>query len=222
MKTVQFLSEKYDEFLNRINILERERNSYLERINSLQSKVDLLERTSRASMIEIRNVPKQEAENKTTLSNIVKTVGEVLSYPIADSDIRDVIRTMPKKNDQNASPILVEFTTVNMKDNVIKKTREFNKKHKTNKINTTHLKLAGLPKPIYIAESLTTSAKQIYYHARQMVSNKEIHSSWTSFGRIFIKTTDSSKPLRIDNLENLRKFRKEFEETVMKQSNNSE
>ncbi|CAB3224311.1 unnamed protein product [Arctia plantaginis] len=96
-------------------------------------------------MIDLRNIPIQQSENKLTLRKIVKTVGDLLAQPISECDIRDVlvIRNKPKNKDQNTSPILVEFTTVSIKDNLIKNTRDYNKQHTVNKINTSNLKLPG-------------------------------------------------------------------------------
>ncbi|PZC70403.1 hypothetical protein B5X24_HaOG216501, partial [Helicoverpa armigera] len=66
-RSVELMSDKYDEFLSRISTLEAEKKEDKRLIRQLEDKIELLERTSRATGIEIRNVPKIDSETKDDL-----------------------------------------------------------------------------------------------------------------------------------------------------------
>lgn len=202
--SVDFLSSKYDEVLERMHCLEQKNKSYELKINSLESKVELLERNSRSAMLELRNIPKQQSENKTVLSSIVKKIGEVIQQPIQDSDIQDVYRLKTMKEANNH--IVVNFTTIERKYGFIKQSRYFNTANKDAKLSTSHLTLPGPGRPIYIDESLTPFARRLSFLARQYVKDHNYHSSWSSYGKIFLRKSQDSPPLRIDSEEDLKKL----------------
>lgn len=201
-KSVEFLSARYDDVLEKMAQLELQNKSYEVKIDSLESKIEQLERNSRSSSVEIRNIPKQTSENKTILSSLVKKVGEVIEHPISDIDIQDVYRL--KTKNETGNHIVVKFATTISKDGFIKQCRTFNKTAKNNKLNTSHLKLPGSPKPIFIDESLTSLGRRLAYMARQCVKENHYHSTWTSYGKIFIKKSQDSLALRIDCEQDLR------------------
>lgn len=95
-KSLDFLSSKYDEVIEKMHKLEQSNKSYELRIESLQSKIEQLERNARGAMVEIKNIPKQDLENKQVLSSIVKKVGEVIQQQISTLDIQDVYRIKTK------------------------------------------------------------------------------------------------------------------------------
>lgn len=204
-KSMEFLSSKYDEVLEKMLKLEEKNKCYERKIESLESKIELLERNSRSSIVEIRNIPKQDPENKTLLCALVQKVGDVISQPLTKSDIHDVYRLKTKK-ESNCNNIVVNFTTTLCKDGFIKQSRNYNKMHRDNKLNTSHLQLPGPLKPIFIDESLTSLGRRLAYLARQFIAEHKYHSTWTSYGKIFIKKTHDSPALRVDCEQDLEKL----------------
>lgn len=203
-KSLDFLSFKYDDKLENMVKLEQKNKDYELKISELEMKVEQLERNSRASTIEIRNVPKQPPENKTSLRIIVKQIGETIDQPVLDSDIQDIFRLRTKKETSNH--IVVNFTTTATKDGFIKQCRNFNKANKDSKHNTSHLSgLSGPPQPIFIDESLTSLGRKLFFPARQFVRDNRYHSTWTSYGKVFIRKTQDSPAIRIDGEEDLKK-----------------
>ncbi|KAL4708075.1 hypothetical protein ACJJTC_009854 [Scirpophaga incertulas] len=93
--------------LVRMQKIEDENSMYKKQINSLEAKVDMLERHSRSTSIEIRNLPKIDSENKDSLFALTKDIGNAIGIQpsIDPSEIRGIYRTKPKlvKNKKNAA-----------------------------------------------------------------------------------------------------------------------
>ncbi|KAG7312863.1 hypothetical protein JYU34_001244 [Plutella xylostella] len=203
--SIEFLSSKYDDAMERILTLEQKNKAYETKIGNLESKIEQLERNSRSSMIEIRNIPKQTPENKTALRTLVKKVGEIIEQPVSDSDIQDVYRIKSKKESSNH--IVVNFTTTTCKDGFIGNCRSFNKANKEKKLSTSHLKLSGPSKPIFIDESLTSYGRRLAFLARQL-AHENHYSTWTSYGKVYIRKTTDSPAVRIDSEQDLNQIEK--------------
>lgn len=203
-KSMEFISKQYDDFLVRMDCLERENVAYKKRIETLEYKIEDLERSSRSSTIELRNIPKQNPESKETLRNLVKKVGDVINQPITDTDINEIFRLKTKKESNNH--IIVQLSSTNMKETVIRKCRYFNKENIQNKLNTTHLQISGTPQPIYIDESLTAKAKRLRYLVREFTKAHNYHSFWTSYGKVYMREKEGSPVIRVDCEEDLQKL----------------
>ncbi|CAG5031000.1 unnamed protein product [Parnassius apollo] len=81
-KSIEFLAQKYDELTQKVGSLENENKHQLEYINSLESKIDILERNSKATTVEIRNIPLNQKETKDDLLKIVQEAGNLINLPI--------------------------------------------------------------------------------------------------------------------------------------------
>lgn len=206
-KSVEFLSQKYDEFVSKVDCLEKETLDYKKLVHTLESKIELMERNSRASIIEIKNIPAQQAESSDILRNIVKDIGSTIGQPIIDSDVQQIYRLKTKQEKTNH--LVVKFNNTSLKDSIIKKVRQFNKENKENKLNTSHIHLptqGNQRQPIYIDEALTSKARRLRFLAKELVTNKQLHSSWTAYGKVFVRKTENSTPTRIEEEEELRNF----------------
>lgn len=94
--------------MEKMTRLEQKNKTYELKIETLEGKVEHLERNSRASSIEIRNIARQPSENKAVLSSLIKVVGEVVQHPISDPDIQDIYH-LRTKNEAN-NHIVVKFS----------------------------------------------------------------------------------------------------------------
>ncbi|CAG5024032.1 unnamed protein product [Parnassius apollo] len=159
-KSVDTMSSKYDEFLSRISVLEAEKRQDRYIIQQLQEKIENMERKSRFSGIEIRNIPKNNEESKENLCSTVKKLRECLNVNLQDSDIKDVYRTNFKTGTR---PIIVEFNSVIIKEKMLHEVQKINKtKPKNEKLNTSHLNYSQKNIPIYVTETLTQNTQCIY------------------------------------------------------------
>lgn len=201
IQSIQHMSDKYDDVLSKLQQTKEENTVLKIHIKKMEQKIDLLERNSKASSLELRNVPESQSESKAALINIVKNVGDVLNVEVLDKDIRNIYR--PKKTQNKSTPIIVEFSTNYLKETIISASKTFNKNNKTNKLNTTHLKISGESKPIFIAESLTTYGKYLYYLAREYVKNTKDASCWTSYGKVYIRQREGGQSMLIAKEEDV-------------------
>ncbi|CAH0402611.1 unnamed protein product [Chilo suppressalis] len=203
-QTVKDISSKHEQLLTKLNILERENSVYKQKLNILENKLDTLERHTRCTTMEVRNIPKQEKETRAVLVSIIKQIGLQLNpdKSINDSDIRDIFRN-------KSEAVIVDFSTVSQKENLILQYKSFNKLRRQKKeplFNTEHINLLGSPCPIFVSEYLTTKARRLFYLARANVKNKKLAAAWTSYGKIYIKKEEDSPPIRIDDESDLPKL----------------
>ncbi|KAJ8719698.1 hypothetical protein PYW08_011873 [Mythimna loreyi] len=196
-KSIAFMSTEYDDMKLKFAKLEAERESDRRYINELEERVDRMERQLYATKIEIRNVPQKQEENKEDLRAIVIETAKVLGHSLKNDELNDVYRTKSNKND--SSPITADFVSAITKDIIIKKTRKFNNAHKQNKLSTSHLKIDGPSKPIYISEKLAPKEQRIYYLARHFADNHHFKYCWTSYGKVLLRKADGERHVIIKN-----------------------
>ena len=89
--SVELMSNKYDEFLSRITQLESESRVDKKTIEALEDKIEFLERKSRSTGIEIRNVPKKAGETKLDLCTILEQVGQTINAQVDRNCVKDII-----------------------------------------------------------------------------------------------------------------------------------
>lgn len=118
-KTVDIMSNRYDELLLLTNSLESENVELRKKISFLEGKIQSIEKASRKSSIEIRNIPKLHKESVQSLSNIVKDIGLAvgLEVPLQNSDIKQIYNA-------KSEAIVVEFTTTSNKASLISKLKK--------------------------------------------------------------------------------------------------
>lgn len=204
--SIDLISSKYDDFLSKISSLEKENKADKAKIKELEEKLENLERKTRGVGVEIRNLPKQTGETKESLQTEIIKLGKTLNVVMDVNSIKDIYRT---KSQDASNPVVIDFTTVLMKEKVLKAVKNFNKnKQKGNKLNTTHLNPKYQLKPLYVSESLTSKTRKLFYMARQFQASHGFNFCWTSNGIVYLKQHEGSSYVRINDfndLENLRK-----------------
>lgn len=203
-KSVDIITNQHEDMLMKICSLEKENNEYKKRVLILEHKIELLEKHTCNSSIEIRNVPKQANENKQLLANLVKNIGTALGSQstIVDSEIRDIYRS-------KTETIVVEFSSATRKESFVSDYKMLNKSSREKKgqhFSTAQINVPGPPRPIYISEFLTVKARRAFYVARENVKNKKLVATWTAFGKVYVKKTEGAEPLRIQGEEDLLKI----------------
>lgn len=203
--SMQMLSDKYDDIQKELSYVKQERREQLAYIKVLENRLENVERNSCAAKLEIRNVPNAPKETKDVLAKVVKDIGTVLDLKIENSEIKDVFRGFGKKD--TLKPILVEFTTVPRKEDFLKSVRKYNKDHPECKLNTSHLKLEGASKPIFIAETLTAKGNRLFFLARDFAKANKYNYCWTSYGKVYLRKIEGSPLIRINEEADLIKLR---------------
>ncbi|CAG9783337.1 unnamed protein product [Diatraea saccharalis] len=200
-KSLEFLSEKYDELIERINTLEQDKRHQRDYINTLETKIENLERNFKVKSIEIRNIPTKINETTEDLMKIVQKTGAVIDLKIEKNDICDIYRTNTKNITQK--PITVNFNSALTKEKFLKSVKKFNRDNRGSTLNTTQLKIDEESRPVFVSELLTAKAKRLFYLARDFAKSNQYSFCWTSHGRIFIRKNEGSPQVRIDGEDQL-------------------
>lgn len=203
-KSIDFFSTKYDALLDRLDKTERENDALKKRIFALENTVDVIERNARSAMLEIRNISNSDSENKISLTEIVKNIGNVVNQPINMEDIKDVHRLVSRNSD--SSPILVEFCSSTVKESVIKSVKTFNKTNQNSKLSTAHLQLKGPRRPVFVSDSLTSRSRHLFYLARDLAKRESFEGCWTAYGKIYVKKKTGMPATRIFSEDDLHKI----------------
>lgn len=188
-KSMDFITSQYEEMSLKINGLEQKTILQEEVISSLKNEVEHLQRESRKTCLELRNVPAEAGENKKTLSDSFVTLCKAMSVDTTPSEIKDIYR-IPGKREAN-KPVIIELATKEKKICVLKAAKEFNIQHRNAKLNASHLGLKQNT-PIYVSDHLTPLANRLFFLARDLVKSNIFKYCWSSNGKIFVKKTDDT------------------------------
>lgn len=188
-KSINFLSDKLDDIQSTISRLEEDRNILSGQISKIDDKCDAIERNSRKTSIQIRNVPKQQGETKEKLFSMVLKLSASIAVSMEKSELRDVFRVSSKPG-QATSTIIAEFSSTLTKGNFLtasKKHISSAMKYKTEQLNSAHLGLDGPKTEIYISEHLTPSVSRLYFLAREFRKTMGYEFCWTSNGLVYLR-----------------------------------
>lgn len=191
-KAMEFISDKYEEMRNHIEELKKEREDDKQMISNLEKQIHGLQQKSRSATIEIRNISHSEKENTSDLTAVVIEVGKTINLTIQPSDLRDVFRVPSRP--EKTGPIVAEFSSVQLKNNFLERTRNFNKSRQVGeKLNTQHVGRTGEKKPIYINEHLTPITRKLFYQSRQFAKQNGFNFCWSSNDKIYIRKDNDTK-----------------------------
>lgn len=197
--TIKFLDAKFDSLASKYEKLEKDSKEDRKYIKTLEETIERAERHSRATCLEIRNIPTQTAETKTNLVNTVINAGKALSLDLQPYEIKDVFRIKTKSPDNKT--IIVDLTSVITKDKIITAVRRFNKGQ--NKLTTEHLRIQGPAKPVFISENLTAKMKRVFFLTRDFAKTNDYKYCWVSHGRVYLRRRDGSPLILISGESDL-------------------
>uniref|UniRef100_A0A2A4IYB9 FP protein C-terminal domain-containing protein n=1 Tax=Heliothis virescens TaxID=7102 RepID=A0A2A4IYB9_HELVI len=208
--SLDFFNEKYEEMkllseekLSRIQALEKDNLQLQTSIHDVSRRLNLMEQNSRATNLEIQNVPENRSENLLTT---VLQLGNTTNSGVVEADIAHCTR-IAKKDTQTTRPrsILVKFNTPRIRDTFFAATIKYNKNNANNKLNTSHLGIASeIPVLIYVAEHLSVENKALHAATRLRGKSLGYNFVWVRNGRIFMKKDEQSDRIVITNQEQLK------------------
>lgn len=202
--SVEMMSHKYDDFLAQIKVLEQGRKEDKKLITQLEDRIEYMERKSKTTGLEMKNIPKMENETKDDLCKVVSNLGKAVNLDIDTSNIKDIYR-ITTKND--SKPIIVEFNSVILRDKILKQLKNFNRnKKKGEKLNTSHLKFKHPICPVYVTETLTSKTQKLFYQARALQKTQGFDYCWISHGVVYLRKNEKSSQIRVTTEGDLRKL----------------
>lgn len=189
--SIEFLSKKYDEINTKINKIEKEKKEHNLNIGQLEENIEVLEKKSKQSCLEIRNIPTKKSENKSQLLDLIQKLSLTLKVPVESYEIRDVYRTNAKP--EANKPICLEFTSVVLKEKFLQAFKSYNKEHRgIDRLSTKNLQLDFPSQPIYISEALTFKCKRLFYQAREFAKANNYRFCWTSHGKVYLRKQEGA------------------------------
>lgn len=210
IETVEHLSNDYMDLRRQLDVLEKERKENMDYIQTLENKLETLEKTQKNTCIEIKNIPLKPKETKQDLLNIINQISTSINLPIQTVNIRDAYRINTKTEDNK--PIIVDCNSVILKESILEYCKKFNNQHRDNKLNTSHLKISGPLKNIYISEHLTPKARRLFFLARDFAKTSDYKYCWTAGGKIYLRQREGLRSIRITTEADLVKLKVELKE----------
>lgn len=191
------LTVQNEELKHKIDLLEVQAKKDRDYITILEDKIEDLQRSSRKSNFEIKNVPKMANETQEDLIKMTLILSNEVGSNIVKTDISDIFRLQNKRNSSKSGPIIVELTSTIRKTDFLKKSRYFNRKH-NEKLCAKHLgfKTAEYT-PIYISDQLTTKGARLHFLARDLAKSNQYKYCWTAYGKVHVKKDDHSPTIII-------------------------
>lgn len=208
LKSIENLNKDYECIKHTLQKLESENSEQRNYILELEKQVVDLQRSSRSSCIEIRNVPANEKENTAHLiSTVQKICSTVLPSTNISCELRDAYR-LPGKKGTNR-PIVAEFHSVPLKTEILEATRTFNKGlPPSEKLNTGHIGVPGAPKAIYIDEHLPGSLRHLFYEARTFAKNYNYKYCWCRNNKIYLRKEEGTECVPVKTISCLKNLLK--------------
>lgn len=209
--SLQFISDKYDTVLEKLQTLEEDSMKDRKYIETLEDKIESLERKCKATGIEVRNVPRmteddKKPETKQEMCTIIKTIAKAVDIDLKDLDVKDIYRV--NSNKTTVKPIIVELNSVLMKENIIKAVKIFNKGRPIgDKLNSSHLKISGPPRPVFLSETLTFNTQKLFFMTREFARENQFSYCWTSRGLIYLRKADGQPLFRINSEADIHKIK---------------
>uniref|UniRef100_A0A8D9BUR7 FP protein C-terminal domain-containing protein n=1 Tax=Cacopsylla melanoneura TaxID=428564 RepID=A0A8D9BUR7_9HEMI len=192
---MQAMLEKQEEVITRQS----------EETRQLKIRVNELEQYSRRSNIQINNIPVVPDEKvETIVCEMAVAIGVPINFGV---DIQAAHR-VPTRG-KSAQPIVVKFSNRQLRNKFIAEA----KKHKLSCKDLNYTKQLPNEK-IYVNDHLSSDNKKLLYEARKCVKVKSAKSAWSSGGKIYIKRNDTSAPVLIRDLIDLKTFQSSFSSTV--------
>lgn len=210
-ESLQFMSDKYDDILIKVQQIEEERVEFKHKIEFLENKIESFERKFKSTGLEIRNLPRTSdnikiPESKQDMCILVKSLAKAVGETLLDDQIRDTYRINSSK-EQN-KPLIVELNSILVKEKMLTAIKSFNSdKPKGEKLNTTHLNVTGPPRPVYVAETLTSKTQKLFLSARELSKVTGYAFCWTSKGVVYMRKAPGLPQLRINSEADLQKIK---------------
>lgn len=199
-KNLEFMSLKYEDMRTKFDELEKERNEHIKYAHELEDRIEIFEKNSRSSSIEIKNIPKKQGESKLDLPKLTQCIGKALDLDIETSEIQDAYRVNVKSNGN--PPIVVKFTTVFRKEDFIRKAKRQIKDNPARL--SAQIRALGYPAAqIFVAEHLTAKTRRLFLLARDFAKSNEFQFCWCSYGRIFLRKKEGAPHMLVKDEKQL-------------------
>ncbi|VVC86431.1 unnamed protein product [Leptidea sinapis] len=127
-RSLEFINKQYEELRLKMITLEKENKANRSSILLLESKIQEMHRMTRSSTVEIRSVPEKNNESKEDLTTTVSDIAKTVNTKLQLVGLHDAYRSTGKPGSMRN--IIVDFTRVQDKYDLLASVRNFNKSRK--------------------------------------------------------------------------------------------
>ena len=208
------MGNKFDDLLESFRLLKEENqllkvenaqlksevselNAKLLKLDEEQENINLY---SRRDCLEFQGIPQQSEENTNEL---VKRVIDLVGVEISANDISTSHR-LPSRSSRNPPPIIVKLTRRCTRDKI------YQSKSNLRSYNSSSIGFTNSQNKLYINESLTPRAKELYYHVREFRKLHRFKYAWTKYGKSFLKKDDDSRAVSFGTAKDFDSFKIKF------------
>lgn len=202
---VKFTSDKMHDLEARIKRLEssvkrHDKNSTEEtrKISEISKDVEYIKEKNRRHNVEIQGIPQQPNETSLVLINYVTRAAFHFGIEIDKTNIRNIHR-IPTYNGNMPQPIIVSFTSIVLRDQLLQKVYD-NK----NGLTGENIDLPTKQR-IFIATHLTPQKKELFKKARDAKKKDGVAYVWERHGNILARATEVSATIKIKTEEDIEK-----------------
>jgi hypothetical protein len=203
-ETVQFFSDKFDEFnaqlkdlenlLSRVVILENQNTKLQDDIIALSDRVHCLEQGGCSKDLILCGIPELENDSLTTADLVVDFIASSNIDDFGNSDIISAKRIIPKNSQTSAlskpRKILLKFHSLQVRQHIKSKIRSLKRESRTIKFHNQDVNF-------YAADYLTPHFNQLLYNARDIAKQNNFWKVWVSDSNIMLKKQNTSRPIII-------------------------
>jgi cell division protein FtsB len=184
-----FISSKFDELLKSVDSLKVE-NTQLKteninlkaevskmaaKITELEDGQEDLKLYSRRDCLEFHGIPE-----------IVQQICNLIEVNIQPSDI-SVSHCLPARG--NIRPIIAKFARRNVRDKV------YSRRRRLRSFSSSNLGFSQTTNNLYINESLTPKAKELFYKVREFRKSYNFKYVWTRYGKCYLLKNDTDQDI---------------------------
>ena len=193
------LNSRQEEFQRKVDSLEIQAKKDRDYIVILEDSLEEIQRRTRQTCIELKNVPRKSHETRDDLTNMVFSLAKNIDLDLGTKDIKDIHRIQGKKAGINNTPVIVDLGSSILKSDMLQKVKTYNKKNNT-KLQAKHLGFTNNEEtPVFVSEQLTAKGARLFFLARDLSKTKQYKYCWTAHGRVFVKQDDNSRAILIKN-----------------------
>jgi environmental stress-induced protein Ves len=195
LKHTEILTNEIFNLNNRIDKVQNENESLKKDILELSSKNSTLTATCNKLEQKLDQLEQKEIINHVSIN------GEFQIEPKKEKIISFINTTMPnaKLTDSN----IVDFQIMKKdKTSILKIKLDSN----ATKTKLFQARKQAAPKNIYLSECLTQRQYQLLQEAKKVAKSGHLRFAWSRNGSVFVKQTETSKPMPVYQLSDLDKF----------------
>ncbi|CAG4936443.1 unnamed protein product [Parnassius apollo] len=179
-------SIRLEEAMQEISSLKNENTKLRENQIKINSRLTITEKETRVNNLEFHCIPENRGKNLVnTLQQIGKTIGSYVENGYIVKCTR--IAKWNKENNSSWTTVLAKFATPLLRDKFFANVINYNKTHPSDKLNSSHLGIAGQKMPVFVCEHLTPEAKALHAAARRFAKEKSYQFVWSRNGNIYLR-----------------------------------